>query len=141
MPEAIDSYCDDTQQAPPVSVASYVRTILESLALKYRHTLDGLREVYPRPINKLHIIGGGVKNQLLCQYAANATGLPVIAGPDEATAAGNLLVQAMATGELSSLEEIRECERRSFNPAHYEPQDTKLWEEQYQKFLTLINKT
>lgn len=131
MPEAIRRFLGMTGQSEPSDVGGYVRLILESLALACRHTLESLREVSARSIDRIHIIGGGSRNELLCSLTAGATGLPVYAGPAEATAAGNILVQAMALGKLKSLAEIREIVRRSFDLKVYEPADRERWEDAY----------
>jgi rhamnulokinase len=135
MPTAIDKYCESTGQESPQVIGEYVSTILEGLAFKYRMVLDQLLEVSGKKIRKIHIIGGGAQNRLLCQYTANVTGLPVIAGPIEGTAAGNLLMQAMALGYLNSLTEIREVIRNSFDTEIYKPQQTEEWNSAYEKFL------
>ncbi len=140
MPAAIDEYCQLTGQESPQSIGEYVRTILEGLAFKYRMVLDQLNEISGKTIRKLHVIGGGTQNKLLCQFTANATGLPVVAGPAEGTAAGNLLMQAHALGYLKSLTEIREVVRNSFEVDVYQPQNISEWEEAYQKFLKVTDR-
>jgi rhamnulokinase len=122
MPEAIAAYCRRTGQKTPGTRAAVVRSLLESLALKYRQVIEQLRLVLGHPIEKVHVIGGGSQNELLCQLTADATGLPVLAGPAEATAIGNILVQAMAVGRLSSPAEIRTIIRRSFDLRSYRPE-------------------
>jgi rhamnulokinase len=136
MVEAISSYCSRTGQKPPETVGQFVRCIFESLALKYRFTMEMLKKVSPHPIEKLHVIGGGAKNAYLCQFTANATGMPVVAGPAEGTAMGNLLVQAMALGHLNSLADIRKTVRNSVETETYLPQDVAEWDEAYEKFLS-----
>lgn len=138
MPETVRRVCRDSNQPSPETPAQIVRIILESLALKYRLVFDRLREISPKPIRRIHVIGGGVKNRLLCQFTANATGLPVIAGPVEATAAGNLMMQALALGYVGSLDEIRRVIRRSFDLEAYEPQETGAWEDAYGRFLEIV---
>lgn len=139
MPLAIDEYCDKTGQNSPSMVGEYVRTILEGLAFKYRLVLEQLREVSGKTIEKIHIIGGGTQNKLLCQFTANATGVPVIAGPAEGTAAGNLLMQAIGMGYLRSLEDAREVVRNSFSLENYLPGDTEQWNTAYLKFKQINN--
>ena len=139
MPAAIRRFCETTGQTVPDSDGATVRCILESLALKYRFVLDQLRRLSPNTIDRIHIIGGGVRNELLCQYTANATALPVIAGPVEATAIGNIMVQAFSAGCVSSLSEMREVIGRSFEPARYEPQHTHEWDMAYNRFLEIID--
>jgi rhamnulokinase len=85
----------------------------------------------------VHVVGGGARNELLCRFTADATGLPVLAGPEEATAVGNLLVQALALGELGSLADAREVVRRSFEPALYEPRPSAAWQEARERFAAL----
>jgi rhamnulokinase len=138
MPEAIGQFCRKTGQKIPDSPAEYVRCILESLALKYRSVLEQLRKVWPRPVRRIHIIGGGVRNPLLCQFTANATGLPAVAGPVEATAIGNIMVQALSLGYVSSLADMREVISRSFEPVCYEPQQTKEWDSAWERFKDII---
>jgi rhamnulokinase len=138
MPHAIKEYCQSSGQRVPDGIAGIARIILEALALKYRYTLDQLREVSPNPIDKIYIIGGGVQNELLCQFTANACGIPIITGPSEGTALGNILVQAMAMGKLSSLEQIRDTVRTSFPSKQFEPRDRDKWEEAYNMFKKFI---
>jgi rhamnulokinase len=137
MPGAIRLFCQKTSQPIPATHAHYVRSILESLALKYRFTLDQLERSTGRRIKRIHIIGGGAQNRLLCQYAANATGATVIAGPVEATAIGNLMIQALAAGCVGSLEEIRRIVRQSFDPVSYEPKETDVWQQAYERYKDL----
>jgi rhamnulokinase len=137
MTGAIRQFCQKTGQPIPESHADYIRSILESLALKYRSTLDQLERLTGRRIKRIHVIGGGAKNALLCQYAANATGATVIAGPVEATAIGNIMVQALAAGCVGSLEEIRSIVRQSFEPVSYEPKEAEVWQQAYERYKTL----
>ncbi len=135
---AIDNFCILSAQKKPCSEGEYVRIILESLALKYRYVLDQLAEISKKEIKKIHVIGGGTRNKLLCQFTANATGKKVIAGPAEGTAAGNILMQAMAHGQAGSLEEIREIIKNSFDLECYYPEDTKKWNRAYQDFKKIL---
>lgn len=134
MPEAIREFCQKTEQPVPDSPADYVRCILESLALKYRLVLDQLKEIYPHPIHRIHVIGGGAQNRLLCQFTANATGVPVIAGPTEATAVGNIMVQALSLGYIASHEDMREVIKQSFELERYMPEKIAEWESAYERF-------
>jgi rhamnulokinase len=136
---AIVKYCYSTGQTTPQNTGEFVRVILESLALAYRHTLHQLKEVSGRKIKQLNIIGGGSQNKVLCQFTADATGLPVYAGPVEATAIGNLLVQAMALGEIESHTELRDIVRRSFPSILYEPKQPGSWDDIYARFLQIKN--
>lgn len=137
MPAAISAYAEKTGQAAPTSPGEFTRTILESLALRYRGLVGQLRAWMPDLPDTLHIVGGGSQNALLNQMTADATGLRVVAGPVEATAAGNILAQLMATGEIASLEEGREIIRASFEPEIYEPQNSAAWDDKAGKFEAL----
>ena len=138
MPSAIRSFCTDTGQVPPENKGEMVRCILESLALKYRWVLERIEEMQGRPVSGIHVVGGGSQNRLLCQFTADATGRPVVAGPVEATAVGNITVQAMALGHLSSVEDGRALVRRSFETSTYEPCERAPWDEMYGRLLTIL---
>lgn len=135
MPDAIRQCCRRAGEPLPESKGEIVRCALESLAMAFRRTLEGLESVLGQKMKVIHIVGGGSRNRLLCQFTANATGLPVVAGPAEATATGNLLVQALALKQLGSLTDIREVVRRSFDLAHYEPNDAEIWQTAYGRWL------
>ncbi len=137
MPQAIEDFCIKTGQSKPGSHAETIRCIYDSLALKYRFTLDQIKSVSDQAIEKIHIIGGGANNHFLNQLTADATGLPVFAGPTEATATGNILVQAKALGLLNSLDEIREVVRNSFEVIEFKPVSNQNWEAAYQKFIDI----
>ena len=137
MPAAIRSYCQDTGQSVPQNKGELLRTALEGLALKYRWTIEKLQIILNRQFKVLHIVGGGSQNKLLCQFAADATQLPVTAGPVEATAIGNIAVQAIAVGELASYAEAHQIIRRSFEVLSYEPGEGSRWDEAYGKFIEL----
>jgi rhamnulokinase len=137
MPAAIRDYCVRTGQPVPESRGAMIRCILESLALKSRFVLDQLRLIHPHRINRIHLIGGGVKNPLLCQFTADACGLPLLAGPMEATAIGNLLVQAMAVNQISSVGHLRQVVRNSVPIENYKPRNQRVWESAYRRFLDL----
>jgi len=137
MPARIAEYCRETNQPVPGSVGAIARCILESLSLLYRKSLGELEQLTGQKINRLHIVGGGTRNDLLNQCAASATGRKVITGPVEATAAGNILIQAIAGGAVSSLTEARQIVARSFPQNTYEPQDALVWESAYRRFVTL----
>jgi len=131
---AIDSFCARTQQPPPLTPSAYARTILESLALKYRKVVNDLERLTERPIRQIRIIGGGSKNRLLNQFTADATGRRVLAGPAEATALGNIGMQILATGAASSLAEVRAIIDRSFPTETFEPRETDKWERHLTRF-------
>jgi rhamnulokinase len=137
MPERIRSYCRRTDQPEPEEPAAVVRTILESLALKHSDSVELLRRTVGAAPEEIHLVGGGARNELLCRWTADAAGLPVLAGPVEATAIGNLLVQALALGDVGSLAEGRELVRASFEPTVYEPCDASVWEEARERFAVL----
>ncbi len=124
--------------APPDGKGEMARMILESLALRYRWTLGKLEELVGHRLETLHIVGGGSRNQLLNQFTADAIGRPVVAGPVAATAAGNVLMQMLAMGYLSSLAEGRELIRRSFETKVYVPREKAAWDEAYGRFLKLF---
>ena len=139
MPGAIRQFCQKTSQPIPATHGQYVRSILESLALKYRSTLDQLERLTGRRIRRIHIIGGGTKNGLLCQYAANATGATVIAGPVEATATGNILIQAIALGHLESHAAARTVVQNSFELKTFTPEHADSWDAAAKRFEKLLN--
>ena len=123
---------------PPTARGEFVRLCLEGLALTYRKTLEGLEDVLWRRINRIHVVGGGSQNALLCQWTADACGRRVQAGPVEATALGNVLVQAIGLGLLGSLADAREVVRRSVEVVTYEPKDAARWDEQWPRFANLV---
>ena len=135
MPSRIIDYCKHTEQIPPRDEGEFVRCILDSLALKYRWVSEKLELVGGKPIEVIHIVGGGARNRLLCQFTANAAAVPVVAGPTEATAVGNIMVQAIATGLIDSISEAREIISRSFELETYEPRDLGEWDGAYERFL------
>ncbi len=137
MPERIAAFCHDTGQAAPDGPGEMERSILESLALRYRQVLEDLDRLLGGRIATIHIVGGGSKNGLLNQFVADCTGRTVVAGPTEATAAGNVLIQAIGSGLLSGLEEARALVRASFPVETYEPRPVPGWDAAYEKFLSL----
>jgi sugar (pentulose or hexulose) kinase len=134
MPARVRAFCAHTGQPEPFEPGAVVRCILESLALKHAQTIDVLASVTGTAPEEIHLVGGGSRNELLCRWTAGAAGLPVLAGPEEATLLGNFLVQAMSLGELASIDEGRELVRASFAPTIYEPQDTAVWREARERF-------
>jgi rhamnulokinase len=137
MTKAITEYCVSTGQDTPANHAEYVRCIFESLSLKYKYVLGKIIDLAPFPIEKLHVIGGGSKNPLLNQWTANALGIPVIAGPSEATAIGNIMIQAKAAGCVDSLPEIRQIIRDSVLLEEFLPENSREWQRAYEKFLKI----
>jgi rhamnulokinase len=138
MPARMRDFCLRTGQLPPATKGGFIRCALESLAFKYRWVIDKAEELTNRSVTVVHIVGGGSQNRLLNQFAANATGRPVVTGPVEATAIGNILMQMLAVGQIGSLREGRALVRRSFPLETYEPQETAAWAEAYQHYLSLI---
>ena len=158
MPKAIAESCRTCGEPAPENTGQFVRCILESLALAYRHALQQVREIRVAPVERVHVIGGGSQNDLLCQMTADATGLPVYAGPKEATAIGNILVQAMAardcplefpraiegagnSGVVPRFSDLRRIVRESFPPKLYAPHVDPRWDDAYERFLKLKRTT
>jgi len=139
MPEKVQQFCKQTGQAVPQTKGEIVRCIFESLALKYRWSFEKLEEILGYSLDVLHIVGGGIKNRMVNQFTANVLKKPVICGPVEATAIGNLMVQAMALGEVKNQEEIRQVVKNSFPTEDYMPKDTDAWDEAYERFLKILN--
>jgi rhamnulokinase len=137
LPDRIRAYCAETGQDVPNDAGAVVRCVLESLALKHREAVDLLAQATGATPPEIHIVGGGALNTLLCQWTADATALPVLAGPAEATAIGNLAVQAMALGELGSLDEARQVIRASFEPRVHEPSPSTAWLEAAERFAQM----
>lgn len=140
MPAAIKAFCEKHKQPAPADSASVVRTCLEGLALRYRKTKEELELNMGRKINRIHIVGGGSQNKLLSQLTADCCQAEVIAGPIEATALGNVLVQALSSGDIGTLEEGREIIKNSFPAEKYEPVSSSeaAWDDQYGKFKSLL---
>jgi rhamnulokinase len=130
MPARIAAACRHTGQRPPSTPAAFVRCVLESLALGHRQAIRQAMELSGRDVEVVHLVGGGSRNELLCQFTADACGLPVVAGPAEATTFGNVLVQARAAGLVSGLEEMRSLVASSQPLRRYEPSgDAGAWDE------------
>ncbi len=138
MPARIQAYCRRTGQLVPESKGEIVRCALESVALRYRWVLERLETILDKRLEVIHIVGGGTQNRLLSQLAADATGRKVITGPVEATAIGNLLIQALALGDIPSLDALREVVRRSFEVEAFQPTSTPTWDEGYRRFTDLL---
>jgi rhamnulokinase len=139
MPERIREFCQASGQSIPQTKGEIVRVALESIALKYRLTLERLEELTGYRLEPLHIIGGGIKNRLLSQFTSDATGRTVIAGPIEATAIGNTLIQAITSGQLGSLDEARSIVRHSFSPQIFQPAPSAPWDEAYERLLEVMD--
>ncbi len=137
MLKAIEAFCVRTGQPVPQNDTQIIRTIFESLALRYREVLEILESMAPFEIDVLHIIGGGSKNKLLNQFTANAIGKRVLAGPSEATAIGNIMIQAVGAGVVASLAEARQIIRASIETEEFLPQESEAWNKAYEKFHNL----
>lgn len=139
MPSRVIEFCKQTNQPLPENNAEIIATVYVSLAYKYRYVLEQLMAVSGQDVDSLHIIGGGSKNALLNQMTANAIGRPVIAGPAEATATGNAIVQLISLGELSNVAEARMMLSQSMDTITYEPQNTQAWNDNYERFIALLD--
>jgi rhamnulokinase len=141
MPTRIQAYCQQTNQLVPQSKGAIIRCALEGIALKYRWVLERTEELLERRLEPLHIVGGGTQNRLLSQLTADAIGRQVITGPVEATATGNVLMQAMALGHLTSLEEGRQVVRNSFEVTTYKPINRVGWDEAFGRFVNTMERS
>ena len=137
---AIQQYCRDTKQPVPETPAEVCRCIFDSLALRYRQVYEWLQEFAPFKLDVLHIIGGGSLNKYLNQFTANSTGATVLAGPQECTAIGNIMLQAQAAGIVSDIWDIRRIIAQSTEMVKYQPEDKEIWDAAYKKFLTITSR-
>lgn len=140
MPNRIREYCKRTGQHVPESIGEIVRCIFESLVLCYRQTIDGIESLTGKKYSSINIVGGGTKEAILCQYAADACNRIVYAGPVEATAIGNIAMQAISAKEIRDIGEAREVIRDSFEIKIYEPHHTEAWDEAYARYLEICSK-
>jgi rhamnulokinase len=140
MPRAIAEFCAKTGQTAPSSAGAFTRAVLESLALKYRYVLELLESLTGTKFEIVRIVGGGSQNDMLNQFAANATGRQVLAGPSEATALGNVAMQMVGTGAVASLDQARGIVAESFSPRKFEPKDATRWQQAYERFPKLVKK-
>ena len=136
---AIQQYCRQTNQPVPETPAEICRCIFDSLALRYKQVFQWLKEFAPFPLEVLHVIGGGSLNKYLTQFTANATGATVLAGPQEGTAIGNIMLQAKSAGLVSDIWEMRRIIANSLELVKYEPQDKEAWDAAYDKYLSIVN--
>lgn len=134
---AIADYCRRTQQPVPETPAQFCRCIFDSLPLRYREVFTWLREFADFDIHVLHIIGGGSKNEFLDQFTANSCGVTVLAGPQEGTALGNIMLQAKAIGLVTDIWQMRQIIAESIELKRFEPQDKEVWDKAYQRFASL----
>jgi rhamnulokinase len=138
MPNKIRDYCKRTGQNIPETKGDIVRCIAQSLAMKYRWTVESLEEILGKKLSTIHMLGGGIKDKMLCQFTANATLRKVIAGPVEATSIGNIMIQAKALEQVKSLKEIRKIVKDSFTTNVYEPEDNKAWTDGYKRYHEIV---
>ena len=139
MPKRIREYCEETGQKVPETKGEIVRCIAESLAFKYRQVVEGMEDVTGKKYDVINIVGGGIKDKMICSFTANATGRKVSTGPVEATSIGNVIVQGMAMGAIKDLAEGRRIVKNSFPIEVYEPQDAEKWNEAYEKWQKICN--
>jgi rhamnulokinase len=137
---AIQQYCRETNQPVPETPAEICRCIFDSLALRYRQVFSWLQEFAPFRLNVLHIIGGGSLNKYLNQFTANSTGATVMAGPQECTAIGNIMMQAKAARMVGDIWEMRQIIANSIELVKYEPQDKARWDAAYDKYTNIVSK-
>ena len=138
MPAAMVAFCRRTGQAGPADFGAFTRTIFESLALKYRFVKESLARITGKPVDRIYIVGGGSRNDLLNQFTADALNCTVVAGPVEATSLGNLLMQLYALGEIRSLDEGRALIRRSFATKVFKPAHPGAWDDAYTRFQKIL---
>jgi rhamnulokinase len=138
MPAAIQDFCRRTGQPVPETVGQIARCAVESVAMKSRWVLGRLERLLGNRLETIHIVGGGAQNQPLCQATADACGRAVVAGPVEATAIGNVMMQAIASGTVGSVDEARQVVRESFSLQQYEPCDSARWDQEYERFVSLV---
>jgi len=141
MPKRIREYCEMTGQTVPQTKGEIIRCIAQSLAFKYRQTIEGMEEVTKNKYNVVNIVGGGIKDKMICSFTANATKRTVCTGPVEATSIGNVVVQAIAMGAIKDLNEGRKVVKNSFDITTYEPQDSEAWDAAYEHWKKIIEKT
>lgn len=139
MPEKIQEFCRKTNQPIPESDGAMIRCIYESLAMKYKFALSQISDNTGKNFDLLHLLGGGTKDGFLCQMTANSLGIPVIAGPTEATALGNILLQLITLGDIKDIDEGRMLIKEQENVKEYLPVDVDSWEKAYKKFITALN--
>jgi rhamnulokinase len=138
MPEKIRTYCLNHYKQAPQTIGALVRCVYESLAFKYRWTIEKLEHMILKPLASINVVGGGSKSNLMCQFTANACNKPVAAGPSEATALGNILVQLIANKQIADISEGKKIIRASFPTQEFLPEDILIWEKEYVKFKNLL---
>jgi sugar (pentulose or hexulose) kinase len=138
MPSKIVQFCKNTGQKPPGDKGELIRCIIESLALKYRYVIESLEDITGKTYNSIHIVGGGVKDKILCSFTAQACKKDVVAGPVEATAIGNIAIQVAALENITTATQVREIIKNSFNTQVYQSSSNAEWEEAYSRFCRII---
>lgn len=141
MPRRIREYCEKTGQKVPETTGAIIRAIAESLAFRYRATVEGMEDVTGKKYDVINIVGGGIKDKMICQFTANATNRTVSTGPVEATSIGNIIVQGIAMGAIKDLKEGRQIVRNSFDITEYKPENTDAWDDAYTKWKNIIATT
>ncbi|PMQ00858.1 MAG: rhamnulokinase [Dictyoglomus sp. NZ13-RE01] len=135
---AIQDYCRKTNQKVPETIGEIARCIIESLAFRYKEVFESMEKILKKKIRMLHIVGGGSQNSLLSQFTANVLGVPVVTGPIEATAMGNIIIQAISRGIVKDIEEGRRIIKNSFEPKIYYPENTETWEKEYKRYKEIL---
>ena len=132
MPRRIREFCKRTGQHVPEGEGEIIRCVAQSLAFKFRMVADAIEDITKEPLSAVHMVGGGIKDTMVCRFTASATGKTVLAGPVEATSTGNAVVQLMALGKIGSLTEGRQIVKNSFPVKTYEPEDAENWNKAYE---------
>ena len=140
LPQRIKDYCKHTNQNVPETTGAVIRCIYESLAMKYRYAIEQIRENTGKDFDVLHLLGGGTKDSFLCQMTADSLGFDVVAGPTEATAIGNIMLQLIALGEIGSVDEAREIIKKSEKVKIYKPENHSEWEKAYDEYIRIIKR-
>lgn len=140
LPQRIRDYCRNTNQAVPETTGAVIRCIYESLAMKYRYAIEQISENTGRCFDVLHLLGGGTKDSFLCRMTADSLGFDVVAGPTEATALGNIMLQLIALEEISDIDEAREIIKKAERVKTYKPENHNAWQMAYEKYKNIINK-
>lgn len=140
IPKRVQEYCENTNQVVPQTIGEIMRCIYESLALKYCYALEQLKTVTSKQFSALHILGGGTKDKLLCQMTANSCQIPVIAGPTEATALGNAMIQFVTLGALKNIDECRDLIKQTEELKEYSPKEKEQWNEAFLKYKKILDK-
>ena len=136
--EALKDFCARTGQYVPQNEGEIIRCIAQSLAFKFRMVADAIEDITKEPLCAVHMVGGGIKDTMVCKFTANATGKRVLAGPVEATSTGNAVVQLMALGKVKDLTEGRKIVKNSFPIKTYEPEEADVWNKAYEDYKKIV---